>query len=79
MIKKELSNRFKSQICLRPAFFLISLNFINPFILIALYEILRDFDVDCRWNFRSLPAAQHISLGVEPTRSFKQCGKQKFI
>ena len=42
MIKKELSNRFKSQICLGLALLLINLNFISPFILIAPYEIVKD-------------------------------------
>ena len=42
MIKKELSNRFKSQICLGLALLLISLNFISSFILIAPYEIVKD-------------------------------------
>ena len=42
MIKKELSNRFKSQICLYLALLLISLNFISSFILIATYEIFKD-------------------------------------
>ena len=42
MIRKELSNRFKSQICLGLALLLISLNFISSFILIAPYEIIKD-------------------------------------
>ena len=42
MIKKGLSNRFKSQICLGLALLLISLNFISSFILIAPYEIVKD-------------------------------------
>ena len=42
MIKKELSNRFKSQICLGLALLVISLNFISSFILIASYEIVKD-------------------------------------
>ena len=42
MIKKELSNRFKSQICLGLALLLISLNFISSFILVAPYKIVKN-------------------------------------
>ena len=42
MIKKELSSRFKSQICLGLALLLIVLNFISSFILIDPYEAIKD-------------------------------------
>ena len=42
MIKKELTNKVKSQICLGFALLLIVLNFISSFILIAPYEAIKD-------------------------------------
>ena len=42
MFKKELSNRFKSQICLGLALFLMVLYFISSFILIEPYEATKD-------------------------------------
>jgi len=42
MIEKELSSRFKSQICLGLALLLIVLNFISSFILIDPYEAIKD-------------------------------------
>lgn len=42
MIKKKLTNKAKSQICLGLALFLIVLNCISSFILIASYEAIKD-------------------------------------
>ena len=46
MIKKELSNRFKSQICLGLALLLIGLNFISSFIYYGFFQPQRGHFLD---------------------------------